>query len=151
MQRERVADCAGTQLIGASIPPQEHRFTRTGIARFCAATWNSARIHLDPIAAQAEGLPDVVVPSTLYPETARLVLRGWLRDEGVESFSVQSANWQNMRPVVPGQTVIWTGAVDRPFAASASFRARIIGAVGEQRVVDVTIVFTPDEAAAGGR
>lgn len=56
-----------------------------------------------------------------------------------------------MRPVVPGQTVIWAGVVDHPFAESASFRARITGAVDEQRVVDVTIVFAPAEGAADDR
>jgi hydroxyacyl-ACP dehydratase HTD2-like protein with hotdog domain len=91
--------------VSHSYPPQARASSRLQLARFSAATWNSHHIHVDPVAARAEGLPDVVVQSTLFPELAASVARTWFGDQARQ---ITRIAWRNRRPVVADQILTWT-------------------------------------------
>ena len=119
-----------------NLPPVRQSFSRLMLARFSAATWNTHRIHVDPLGARAEGLPDVVVQSTLYPEAARRVVAGWLGDR---PWRLRAVTWRNLRPVTPDTELLWTGTVDDPQLKRDVVVFDLLATVAGERAVTVTV------------
>jgi hydroxyacyl-ACP dehydratase HTD2-like protein with hotdog domain len=83
----------------APLPELQLTPTHTQIFMFSAATWNRHHIHYSKDAAQAEGLPDVVVQRALIGNFFARMLTDALGDAG----ELRELTWKVSASAVPGK------------------------------------------------
>jgi hydroxyacyl-ACP dehydratase HTD2-like protein with hotdog domain len=89
------------------IPERRYSWSTLDLFRFSAATGNAHRIHYDVEHARSEGLPSVVVHTTLHAMMLWQTLTAVVDEHAVRHFQ-----WRNHAPLAAGREVVVSGTAE---------------------------------------
>ena len=92
---------------GYSIPSLTLSPSRIQLFMYSAITWNRHHVHYSKDAANAEGLPDVVVHRGLLGNFLSRMISDWLQNRG----EIRTINWKVISSATPDQELICTGMI----------------------------------------
>lgn len=93
--------------VGHTIPSLTVVPTHMQLFMYSAITWNRHHVHYSKDAAQAEGLPDVVVHRGLMGNFLARMLGEWLGENGC----ITELSWKVLRSATPGQALSCEGVI----------------------------------------
>jgi hydroxyacyl-ACP dehydratase HTD2-like protein with hotdog domain len=120
---------------GVVCPPLDFTPTHLQLFRFSAVSWNSHRIHYDQAHARGEGVPDVVVQSTLHGE---MFARAALRWAGPGA-ALRRVEWRNRATAYAGVPLTCSGRVS---AVAADDRGHVVEFDLTETAADGTVCTT---------
>ncbi len=92
---------------GDALPPLEKRFGLIDVVKWSGATWTFVPIFYDRDLAQAQGLPDTLIPGPMKLALFNLALRQWAGPE----LRVRRIRAAYRRPDTPNVPMVCTGVV----------------------------------------
>ncbi len=92
---------------GDALPPLEKRFTLIDVVKWSGATWTFVPIFYDRDLAQAQGLPDTLIPGPMKLALFNLALRQWAGAD----LRVRQIRAAYRRPDTPNVPMVCTGVV----------------------------------------